>query len=296
MDIIAIDFETANERRDSACAVGLAWVSGTNITRVEYRLIRPKEMRFSGINVSIHGICSEDVKDAPEFPDVMSEFRNEMKDAVVIAHNASFDMSVWRASLDCYNLQYPTIRYLCTLLMARKVWRNLESYRLADLAREFGIAFRHHHAADDAKACGTIGVAAASSLGLSDILSVPELIDMSFGRLFSGGYEPCSCPGAWYRARKPNFVMTVTDVAAPRIAGSPVAGKTVVFTGTLEKMTRQEAKARAEQLGARTAGSVSKKTDLVVAGPGAGSKLADAQKFGVQVIDEDGWLKMIEGL
>ncbi|MDE2112732.1 MAG: NAD-dependent DNA ligase LigA [Alphaproteobacteria bacterium] len=87
--------------------------------------------------------------------------------------------------------------------------------------------------------------------------------------------------------------VTVTAVKAPASSGSPVAGKTVVFTGTLEKMTRPEAKARAEALGAKVASSVSKKTDLVVAGPGAGSKLADAQKFDVAVIDEDAWLKLI---
>ena len=87
----------------------------------------------------------------------------------------------------------------------------------------------------------------------------------------------------------------VQPVAAPKLSGSPVAGQTIVFTGSLEKMTRPEAKARAESLGAKVASSVSKKTDLVVAGPGAGSKLAEAEKHGVKVIDEDAWLKLIEG-
>ncbi|KAB0267017.1 NAD-dependent DNA ligase LigA [Microvirga brassicacearum] len=77
------------------------------------------------------------------------------------------------------------------------------------------------------------------------------------------------------------------------VSDSPVAGKTVVFTGALEQMTREEAKAMAERLGAKVAGSVSKKTDIVVAGPGAGSKLNKAKEFDVQVMDEDGWFVLV---
>jgi DNA ligase (NAD+) len=75
---------------------------------------------------------------------------------------------------------------------------------------------------------------------------------------------------------------------------SAVSGKTVVFTGALERMTRDEAKAMAERLGAKVAGSVSKKTDYVVAGPGAGSKLAEAKKHGVAVLTEDDWFKLVK--
>lgn len=87
--------------------------------------------------------------------------------------------------------------------------------------------------------------------------------------------------------------LDVQEAVRADTSGSPVAGKTVVFTGTLEKMTRAEAKARAERLGAKVSGSVSAKTDLLIAGPGAGSKAKKAADLGIEVLDEDGWLALI---
>jgi DNA ligase (NAD+) len=87
--------------------------------------------------------------------------------------------------------------------------------------------------------------------------------------------------------------VTVTPFERAQATNSPVTGKTVVFTGSMERLSRNEAKAQAERLGAKVAGSVSKKTDYVVAGPGAGSKLTEAQSLGVTVLSEDEWLALI---
>ncbi|WP_027258795.1 NAD-dependent DNA ligase LigA [Leisingera aquimarina] len=118
---------------------------------------------------------------------------------------------------------------------------------------------------------GVDGIGAVLGLSLSDAFANPEE-RAAFDRLMAK--------------------LTVVPPDAPA-SDSPVAGKTVVFTGTLEKMTRAEAKARAEALGAKVSGSVSKKTDILVAGPGAGSKAKKAAELGIRTMDEDGWLELI---
>lgn len=147
------------------------------------------------------------------------------------------------------------------------------------LARAYGSAERLRDAARAAQPGNEAWGELTSHDGIGDV--VAEAITQFFD-------EPHNVEvvDALLRAVRPQALAAIATE-------SPVSGKTVVFTGALERMTREEAKAMAERLGAKVAGSVSKKTDLLVAGPGAGSKLKDAQKHGVEVIDEDAWFRRV---
>ncbi len=190
---IAIDFETANEERGSACSVGLAWIEDNKVVRVEERLIRPRSMRFSSFNIAIHGIRPEHVEDAPEFPEVMDEFADDFAGAMMIAHNAAFDFSVWRSALDSYRQPYPSLSYLCSVKMAQRLWPHLTSHKLNILAQYLGLTFRHHNAAEDAAICAEASLAMARHAGVGAIAHIAPSIGMRPGRLFAGGYEACSC-------------------------------------------------------------------------------------------------------
>jgi DNA ligase (NAD+) len=136
----------------------------------------------------------------------------------------------------------------------------------------------------------------ARRIAAGDAEAVAELqaIDQIGGAVTDALAEFFRRPGSVAMVERLADQLTILPAEKPR-SESPVAGKTVVFTGTLEKMTRDEAKARAESLGAKVAGSVSKKTDYVVAGPGAGSKLDKATELGLAVLTEDEWLALIGG-
>jgi DNA ligase (NAD+) len=147
-------------------------------------------------------------------------------------------------------------------------------YRSFAALRDAAIAAADPHSPDYADLLSIEGVGALVASGLIDFFAEPhnrEAVDRLLAEV------------------------SPEDMALPAAAGSAIAGKTVVFTGSLEKLTRDEAKARALSLGAKVAGSVSSKTDYVVAGADAGSKLAKARELGVAVLSEDEWLSLIGG-
>jgi len=290
MRAVAIDFETANEQRASPCSIGLAWIDDGVIASVEHHYIRPPGMRFASFNVAFHGIGPDHVRDADEFPAVLAMLSPRLSGRTVLAHNASFDISVVRNTCDVYGLPYPEFDYLCTVKLARQSWPDLTSGRLNEVCDYLGIKFRHHDASEDAYACASLAIEAMRVTGATCFNSLSALTNVTLGRLNADSYWPCSSP-APQTERSRSARSTLQDF--PK--SDALSGLNFVFTGTLERFTRDEAKARVESLGAKVSGSVSKKTDYLVAGPGAGSKMADALKHGVAVLTEDEWLALIGG-
>jgi DNA polymerase-3 subunit epsilon len=194
---IAIDFETATEARASACSIGLAFIDNGRVVRVEERLIRPPGNRYSPFNIAIHGIRPEHTAHAPDFAEVMAEFAGDFEGALMIAHNASFDFSVLRASLDDCGLEYPELTYLCSVKLAQRHWPDLGSHRLNVLAAHLGLSFEHHNAAEDARICAEACLAMAAEAEVTDLFELALKLGLNPGRLHRRGYDACSF------ARKP---------------------------------------------------------------------------------------------
>lgn len=189
---VAIDFETANSGRASACSIGVTWFDDIRVLRTAHRLIRPIDLDFNGFNIAIHGIYPEDVEDEPEFPSLWQELLPLMRGKMILAHNAAFDMSVLRASLDLYGLPWPEVSYLCTVKIAQLIWPDLPNHKLPTICRHIGFDLDHHSAASDAEGCAMIALSAARHRGIPRIEELPDCCEISMGRIRSGSYSPCS--------------------------------------------------------------------------------------------------------
>ena len=190
MNFVAIDFETANENLSSTCAMGIAIVKDSKVIETKHFLIQPPDLHFNLINYMIHGITKEDVKDKPKFSDIWESINVYFKGAPIIAHNASFDMSVLRKTLDQYQIPYPEINYACTLVISKKVWPNQESYKLDGLSSMLEIKLNHHNAESDALACALIALKAANEISATSFDELVNKVQVDYGQLYSGGYAP----------------------------------------------------------------------------------------------------------
>jgi DNA polymerase-3 subunit epsilon len=134
MNFIALDFETATHERNSACELGICVVENSEIVETKSWLIKPPSYPyFNSHNINVHGIYPEDVKNAPTFDEIWSEVEETLYGNLMIAHNASFDASVLRGCLDYYGIFKPKTQYLCSIQLAKKSWKHLESYGLKTL-------------------------------------------------------------------------------------------------------------------------------------------------------------------
>lgn len=293
MQFVAIDFETANVSRSSVCQIGLAVLRDGAIVERRAWLVKPSPLEFSPWNVQVHGITEEQVRNAPSFDRAWRYIAPKLRNQSLVAHNASFDMGVLRSVLEQYNLQFPEVSYLCSLLIARRVWPEFQSHRLSVLTQVFGISNKHHDAGEDAVAVAKLLLKAASDVNAKSIEELADFCGITPGRLFPGGYIPCSAERI--------SEQTETETVKERVIWGSCGVDSVslsrmcfVFTGTLAHYSRDQAKKLIEDAGGRVSGSVSKKTDYVVAGADAGSKLDKARELGVQVIDEKRMLELLK--
>uniref|UniRef100_UPI000623C9A2 3'-5' exonuclease n=1 Tax=Allosalinactinospora lopnorensis TaxID=1352348 RepID=UPI000623C9A2 len=165
----AIDFETANQDRGSACAVGLVRVADGRIVGRYSTLIRPPGTVdfFSPRNTAIHGITAEDVAAAPRWDDVLRAILDFAGGDPLVAHNAAFDIGVVRQTCGHSGLAWPGLDYACTLALARRTWQGLPDHRLPTVCSRIGhrMEGRHHRADADAEAAARIMVAAMRHYG-----------------------------------------------------------------------------------------------------------------------------------
>ncbi|MGG7058418.1 exonuclease domain-containing protein [Clostridium tertium] len=306
MHYFVIDFETANSSRTSACALGIVEVNNGNIINTLDYLINPEE-HFDGFNISLHGISPSKVKGKPTFPQIWNEITNILTNQIIIAHNASFDISVLRHVLDKYQIEYPTFTYSCTRILSKKTWPSLINYKLDTIAKMLDIDFIHHNACEDAIATSKVFEKILSINAIHDFKELHSNLKVRYGQVFPNSYKPCEVKGSSYSIKsyiKPKDIIPECDNFD---VNHILYNKGIAFTGTLTSMPRKDATQFAVNKGAFYCNSVNKKTNYLVIGVQDYSKFTDGQKSSklkkaedlisqgqdLEIIDENEFLNLI---
>ncbi|AVQ37786.1 DNA polymerase III subunit epsilon [Clostridium botulinum] len=263
MNFVAIDFETANEKRNSPCSIGIVVVKDGEIIEKVHYLIKPKEMRFMPINIGIHGIRPHMVQDELEFFEIWEKIKGYFNNNLVITHNASFDMSVLRSTLELYNIKMPSFEYICTMKLSKNFYSNIDNAKLNTVNNFLGYKFQHHDALADAMACSNILLNISKELNLKNINEISKLVGVTLGYVNENGYKPSSTKGR---------ILKRSNRQAPKENKKIIESfnftafkeEVVVFTGGLASMTRNEAIILVEKLNGTVGSSVTKKTTCLV--------------------------------
>jgi DNA polymerase-3 subunit epsilon len=257
LEFVALDVETANSNRGSICAVGWAVVRSGEIVNTGSSLCRPPDAVswFDPRNSRIHKITERDVADKPRFEQIIPRLIAGFSDLPVVAHNAAFDIGALREAYTHCGLPWPTLSYGCTLVWSRGLLR-LASYRLPLVCYHLGIPLDHDHdPGDDARAAAQITIALAASHGahtIGDLLDATWSNGWNDGRLRDATSRSLPLPRANLNADP----------------GNPFYGQTVVFTGDLSCMDRDEARHYVAEAGGTPEKNVTKRTTLLVLGDG----------------------------
>jgi len=277
INFIAIDFETANSKRESACSIGAVVVEDSSITHKFYSLIKPHKTHnyFDLMNVSIHGIREDDVESSPEFDEVWSQIIPliEKGNHTIVAHYASFDCSVIRHTASLYDFNIPSSLILCSYAVSKTAWPDLMSYSLPVVAEHQGFTFDHHHAQADAEASARIILDACKEYDCESLESLQEKLNFKFGHLSKGSYTPS---GILRKNLSSSKVLLNYDEKSGE--DLPVYDKDIAITGTLKSMTRDVAFELIRRAGGRPRTSVSTKTEYLVMGTQDYDRFRDGHK------------------
>lgn len=304
LDFLAIDFETANEKRASICAVALILFEDSRITNEFKWIVSPPQHLnyFKPINIKTHGITESDVIGKPEFNQLWHEIYPLINNRVLVAHNAGFDISVLQQLIDHYELDYPSIEFVCTCSVARKTWDKQINYTLKNIGNSLGYIFNHHDPHDDARICGHILLDACRYHDSDSIEDLTKKIGMRKGSLSCWGYRSCSISNPYHGLRRGRYETIDVDQLSQEDIETDGAflGKNVVFTGTLISMTRTIAAQKVIKLGGHPSENLNKHTNLLVEGilEKPSDKIERARSliekgYPLEVIDEDDFLRMM---
>lgn len=294
MDFITIDFETATADRDSPCEIGLTFVKDRQIVDTKSWLIKPMYDQFDYFNILIHGIRPEHVADKPEFNELWTEIKPLVENQFLIAHNAGFDFSVLRRTLEAYQIPFPTLSYSCSYIFSKKVWQGLPAYDLKTLCKVNEIPLKHHRAAADSRATAELALKAFDIAGVYSIDDFPEKLKTTVGQLYDGGYRPSETK----RAHKATDLTKIIGDPTKHNIDSIFYGRTCVFTGALSSMTRAEAQQTIADVGGIVGGNVTKDTDFLIVGQQdyrvvGEDGLSSKQEKAIKLIEKDSTLEII---